>query len=480
MNFNVLPNEILLAVFEYLNGNDLFYTFYGLNARINALLYKQYRCYYFDFFVLPKRNFDLICQQHIPMITDRILALHLSDSEWTPGQVDLFFSHIPSLRQLTHLRSLSLSYLGSKEILGYINSDKNNDYIRSSFSSLTNLNISIAEIHPSTSISFLQNTPNLHHLNIKISGYYFIDGRQWEDLIRDCLPKLRTFHLSMTNLHGMRWMTEEQIDELMNSFRTSFWIDEHRWFVRCISNEDCVSFETVSNAFHYTNKKLPGVFKSTDSQDNIERLYTTIDHISDVTLFNQPISSKIYFPKLHSLSVKCPINDQYWSMISNLHDVSSLSLDFTTDFSQSKLQALLNRMPYLRTLTIHQKSLLPLPMSLFNCTFPSSIHYLDLENCEHYFNEKDCIRLTRSSLTSHCERLDIPVKNLQSIIILVRNMINLCVLRASFPDEQTYENRPSRICNDDEDIQWLIDHLPSTCAISRDPSCFNDIRIWIK
>ncbi|CAF4151617.1 unnamed protein product [Adineta steineri] len=442
MNFNVLPNEILLAFFEYLNGNDLFHTFYGLNARIDALLYKQYRCYYFDFFVLPKRNFDLICQQHIPMITDRILALHLSDSEWTPGQVDLFFSHIPSLRQLTHLRSLSLSYLGSKEIL---------------------------------------NIPNLHYLNIKISGYYYIDGRQWEDLIRDYLPKLRTFHLSIKNYsYIVQSMTEEQIDELMNSFRTSFWIDERRWFVRCMSNEDCISFETVSNAFHYTDKKPPIVFKSTDSQDNIERLYTTMRTISDVTLFNQPISSKIYFPKLHSLSVKCPINDQYWSMISNLHDVSSLSLDFTTDFSQSKLQALLNRMPYLRTLTIHQKSLLPLPMSLFNCTFPSSIHYLDLENCEHYFNEKDCIRLTRSSLTSHCERLDIPVKNLQSIIILVCNMNNLCALRASFPDEQIYENRPSRICNDDEDIQWLIDHLPSTCAISRDASCFNDIRIWIK
>ncbi|CAF4198596.1 unnamed protein product [Adineta steineri] len=169
-------------------------------------------------------------------------------------------------------------------------------------------------------------------------------------------------------------------------------------------------------------------------------------------------------------------------MISNLHDVSSLSLDFSTDFSQSKLQALLNRMRYLRTLTIHQKSLLPLPMSLFNCTFPSSIYYLDLENCEHYFNEKDCIRLTRSSLTSQCKRLDIPVKNLQSIIILVCNMNNLCALHASFPDEAIFDNMPSKICDndDDEDIQWLIDHLPATCVISRDPSCFNDIRIWVK
>ncbi|CAF0890618.1 unnamed protein product [Adineta steineri] len=588
MNFNLLPNEILLAFFDYLNGYDLLHTFYGLNARINALLYNQYWRYYFNFFVLSKRNFDVICQQHIAMITDRILALHLSDFESTPGQINLFFSYGPSLRQFTHLRSLSLSYLRSKEILlnitielphlvqlthlkfnyccipdydktdfelltnniwslpnlthCYFHSRKkrqqsffipskissslkyvsiiteklslnsinrlfqytpylkylhahtdywedDDSYITSSFSTLTNLTIFTTVGDPSKIISFLRNIPNLHCLKIVIAGSYFIDGYQWEDLIRNYLPKLRTFHFLMTNTSVVRLTTEEQIDELMNSFRSSFWIDEHQWFVRCIIDEHHIRFQTVPNASHYIEDKLPSVFKSTDSQDSIERLYTTMDSISDVTLFNQSISSKICFPKLYFLLVKCPINNQYWSMISNLHQVSSLSLDLSTDFSQSELQALLNRIPYLRTLTIHHDASLPLPMSLFNCTFPSSIHYLNLQYCEHYFNEEDCTILTHSSLTSQCKFLDILVKNRQSIMILVSNMINLCALSARFTDKMVSECRSTRIRNNiddevilckDEDIQWLINELPPTCAITRHPFCVNHIRIWIK
>ncbi|CAF0990997.1 unnamed protein product [Adineta steineri] len=79
----------------------------------------------------------------------------------------------------------------------------------------------------------------------------FIDGYQWEDLIRNHLPKLRTFHLSMGNLSIIRPMTEEQIDEFMNSFGSSFWIDEHRWFVQCMSNEHFIRFGTNESILFY-------------------------------------------------------------------------------------------------------------------------------------------------------------------------------------------------------------------------------------
>ncbi|CAF4104188.1 unnamed protein product, partial [Adineta steineri] len=141
------------------------------------------------------------------------------------------------------------------------------------------------------------------------------------------------------------------------------------------------------------------------------------------------------------------------------------------------------------TLNIHQGALLPLSMSLFNCTFPSSIHYLHLENCKHYFNEEDCTILTHSSLTSQCKQLNILVKNCQSIIILVNNMTNLCTLRVRFTDENINEFEPSRMRNNvtdetilckDEDIQWMINQLPPTCVITRHPLCINHIRIWLK
>ena len=33
--FELLPNEILLYLFDYFNGADLFHGFYGLNIRFN-------------------------------------------------------------------------------------------------------------------------------------------------------------------------------------------------------------------------------------------------------------------------------------------------------------------------------------------------------------------------------------------------------------------------------------------------------------
>ena len=63
MNLELLPNEILLDLFEYFNGIDLLCTFYGFNFRFNYLLYKQFRAYYFNFYDCSKRNIDMICQQ---------------------------------------------------------------------------------------------------------------------------------------------------------------------------------------------------------------------------------------------------------------------------------------------------------------------------------------------------------------------------------------------------------------------------------
>jgi hypothetical protein len=113
----LLPNEIFLDLFDYFNGIDLLRGFYGLNSRFNVLLYKQFRSYRFRFDSVSKRHFDLICQQHLPFIMNQVIALHLSDFRETPEQTFLFLFYIPSFRQFTHLRSITLFSLRSYEIL---------------------------------------------------------------------------------------------------------------------------------------------------------------------------------------------------------------------------------------------------------------------------------------------------------------------------------------------------------------------------
>jgi hypothetical protein len=113
MNFEVLPNEILLDLFDYFDDVDLFRVFYGLNSRFNFLLYNQFRIYRFNFKSVSQRTLDMVCQQHLPFIADRISALSLSGGKETPEQINLFFSYIPSFSQLIQLHSLTVFNLRS-------------------------------------------------------------------------------------------------------------------------------------------------------------------------------------------------------------------------------------------------------------------------------------------------------------------------------------------------------------------------------
>jgi hypothetical protein len=91
MSFELLPNEIFLDLFDYFDVTDLFYTFYGLNSRFNYLLYKQYRTFSFDFKSSSKGHFDMICQQHLPIIADRVINFNLSNDDDSRKQMDLVF-----------------------------------------------------------------------------------------------------------------------------------------------------------------------------------------------------------------------------------------------------------------------------------------------------------------------------------------------------------------------------------------------------
>jgi hypothetical protein len=113
MSLELLADELLLDLFEYLPAVHLLRVFYDLNTRFNTLLFVHFRAYRFDFRSVSKRDFDSVCQQHLSSIADRILSLRLSDDDETPHQIHCFLSCGLPLRQLTHLQSLSLCHLRS-------------------------------------------------------------------------------------------------------------------------------------------------------------------------------------------------------------------------------------------------------------------------------------------------------------------------------------------------------------------------------
>ncbi|CAF2746998.1 unnamed protein product [Rotaria sp. Silwood2] len=587
MYFELLPNEILLDdLFIYLNGTDLFHGFYGLNSRFNALLYKQFRFYHFDFESVSKRTFDLICQQHLPLIANRIIALRISNYKII-GQCDLFVSYISSFHQMTCLRSLTIHKLRSYKIFielldkchqlnnftclnvnhchfpkeesnfsliidkiwslpkltdchfrniitrsyyfrvptiistsiehvtifhSELSSDKinqlfnytprlkrlsmivmslpNNNYISSLHSKLIQLYMYfLYRINASTMPDFLKSMPNLCHLEINLRRN-LIDGHQWEHIIRNYLPILKTFRLKMRWFPRDQKIIQKEAEKLFDSFRSSFWIYEKQWFVRCFIGEQVISLNTLSNRPD-VYETFSGLCKYTCSDDDYRKYYNCMTTIDNITFFNNPIPSTIRLSNITYLCIKLPYNTQFWSIVPNLNKLKTLILSSYDGNLESELQAILDRAPYLTTLAIHQDASISIQMSLFKLTNPS-IRELDLKNYAHYFNENECLLLTRSLLGIQCEILSIRINNREDIITLVKNMVNLRILRIYRSEkryldsdhiylkrnnDETFRERDN--INTNELIQWLKDQLPSTCVVVKDLHSVHNILIWI-
>jgi hypothetical protein len=116
-------------------------------------------------------------------------------------------------------------------------------------------------------------------------------------------------------------------------------------------------------------------------------------------------------------------------------------------------------------------------MSLFKY-INASVRELDLRDCNHYFNEEECIALINSSLSVQCEVLFIRVNNGESIINLTKYMFNLRALIVKCADDE-YCKQSVLTEHNDELVQWLKDHLLSTYLIVRDPEDKSNVLIWM-
>jgi hypothetical protein len=144
--------------------------------------------------------------------------------------------------------------------------------------------------------------------------------------------------------------------ELITSFRSPFWIDEHQRFVRCLTQNSRLYLHTLFNTFKYYNTKLPDSCISTYPHDDQQKFYNNITTIYDESFFDQFISYEIRLFNIQYLRMKFPINNQFWSIVPSLKRLDSLSILFHTDSFQSQLQAILDRAVQLRCLYIHQNS----------------------------------------------------------------------------------------------------------------------------
>jgi len=397
-------------------------------------------------------NFQLIIDKiwSLPKLTncDVDIAIENQPFFYVPSIISLSLECVTILQSALRLNQINRLFERTpnlKRLSASINSFCGDNYMRilhhitSPLSMLIRLNICFPNCFDiSTVIVFLQNIPNLRHLNIDIH-FALIEGHQWEQIIRNYLPKLKTFQLKMKKIFFSDQNIQEQADELINSFRNSFWIDEHQWFVRCFTWDRAIHLCTLSKQYDPYESVHPDSWRSTYPHDNQQEFYNHMTSIDDKTFFDQSISSNISLPNIKYLRIKLPINDQFWSIVPNLNQLRILVISYHFNTFQSQLQAILDRVPCFYRICINQCTSLCLQTSLFKYT-KTSVRELNLRYCHHYFNEKECIiASTRSSLGVQCEVLSIQVINPESIIYLVKNMIKLRMLRISRSPKKNYK-----------------------------------------
>ncbi|CAF1344964.1 unnamed protein product [Adineta steineri] len=310
MNLELIPDEVLLNIFQYVHDFDLLRAFSNLSYRFNFLLHNQYRTYCFNFNYLSKRTFDMICQQHLTFIADRTITVTLSNSEKTPEQINLFVKYIPSFAKFSHLRSLSFDSIRSYEILTKI----------------------IDECHHLCNLTHCTfDFGRLRYLDID-TGFTLLNGYEWKAIIK------------------------QEVGELIDSYQTSFWTIEHQQFIRCFTRGTTIHLHTASSIFDYNYYRPfdPDSFKSTYRHKDLQRYYSTITHVYNQTCFDSMIPFHTRLLNIEYLNIEIPINDRFWSIVPNLNQLKFLTVSSYVGRFQEQLQALFDLALNLRCISVYQ------------------------------------------------------------------------------------------------------------------------------
>jgi hypothetical protein len=456
MSFELLANELLFDLFEYLSLVDLFHSFNGLNIRINNIIIEYIRINKsIDLRLIYKEDLNIIRRRYIPLIVNEIHSIYLSDDDTNPHEIDLFLSRLFPLNRFQNVQSISfyniysiekmirivndLQLISSLTVLKFSECQLEYDptnivYIMNNIWNLSNLidcylDISFGEnyylITPriiSCSIKSLsihgvrcgienlshlyEHTPNLENLSIDIweslddhqplSLIYSLtkltlkcqisstlilsvlrkvpnlinltvetkilnmDGHMWETVINKYLTKLKIFNLKMQFEVDDSNDIEEEIDRLIDSYQTQFWIDQHKWFIQCFcytKNEiNLIQVHTFPYKFKSSlidfNQNENFIFKSTYPNDNQYLTYNYVQNLHCSCYTSEDITfPKIEFPNVKNLTLTLPYDDHFRFLIPRFDNLISLGINLITwghnDQELLQLQSLLDQTPRL-------------------------------------------------------------------------------------------------------------------------------------
>lgn len=332
--------------------------------------------------------------------------------------------------------------------------------------------------------------PNLSYLTIETTDIN-LDGNKWEKILIEYLPNIEVFQLNMNFNFDLSINKEEQVDKLLDSFRTSFWIEEHLWFVCC----DWHPSPTNKYGFLYT---LPYALDKYVYQDQIcskttypshldHSVYTRINTLKitvlekDSVLNFNILPSK--FPNIRHLDLCLSFNNNISSIILSFNHLTSLKISnmpYSNYYNCQLLQMLFDRAPHLNSLSLYQVLFHKAMIYKLTSTSIRRLEFISISKTNFGFlNTEECSTLINSPLGQQCEVLKVGVKNRLDIIRIVRTMCYLRSLTVQCDDDIQVFCR-SFFSTHDRILKWLQQRLLFKYLITRDINDTNSIRIWIR
>ena len=276
--------------------------------------------------------------------------------------------------------------------------------------------------------------PNLRRLKIEMNN--FILGSDWEFIIPNFLPNLKIFQLHICILFEKVETIEEVADKVLDTFRTPFWINEHKWFVAC-------AWESVrKNFFFYTLPYAMDTFvmsdvkiiKSTCPEEMRQQSYDAVHTLYYTETGSCSQQSDVKFHQVNKLHLILPVSDRFWSIVPSFDYLTSCKIEMSDNSGETKkqLELLLSRASHLSSLVFDEFdenwSIEKLPLEVEH----TSIKQLDLITSNKTYDEDECMKFSHSPLAMYCEELHIAVKNRSSICYLMKTMKNLRVLYVKY------------------------------------------------
>ncbi|UJR16906.1 hypothetical protein I4U23_003804 [Adineta vaga] len=376
--FDRLPVELLHSIFIYFRAHEILQAFSNLGDRFDRIL-SNYDRYILDFRSIRKSQFELTCRLIQP---HQVIALILSDNDYTTGLCELFFSrhkvehfinlrsleidtinedafkwiqncksllslklprlsfvcstsllsnssiYIPKLHELNRLCMCSIRSIMDCELprLRHI-SGVNSFQLPSIFKMMPNLHslsinlgcflerrslehsfqlkylkrLEIYMLAPSPSIIDLEELlikmPNLIHLELDIfADVNLLNGNIWESLIL----RLDTFDFRF-RLHDR--IQDSSVSQILNTFRSLFWLRYKRWFVAYDDRDLPASFFTIPR-FAPINRKYSADSCKLRCTSSTFRLN---EYVNQLTL-SDSFQLEYHFPNVTSLVLETKEN----------------------------------------------------------------------------------------------------------------------------------------------------------------------------